>query len=94
MEYSQEILETVKNAGAMSYPLDRICEIVEVDDLEQFKKDFATAGSPIEKNYRAGKFQSEYVVDCAIMDLAQAGDHKAIQQWRNRKRQFEEGEET
>lgn len=90
--YSQETLEIVKNAGAMSYPLDRICEIVDVTDLEQFKKDFATVGSPIEKNYRAGKFQSEYVVDCAIMDLAQSGDQNAIKQWRSRKRLFEEGE--
>jgi hypothetical protein len=92
MEYSQEVLEMVKNSGAMSYPIDRLCEIVEVEDLEQFRKDFFTVGSIIEKNYRAGKFLSEYVVDLAIMDLAQAGDQNAIKTWRGRKRLFEEGE--
>jgi hypothetical protein len=92
MEYSQEVLEMVKNSGAMSYPIERLCEIVEVDNLEQFRKDFFTVGSIIEKNYRAGKYLSEYVVDCAVMDLAQAGDQNAIKTWRGRKRLFEEGE--
>lgn len=94
MEYSQETLEMVRNAGAMAYRLDRICEIVDVPDLERFRNDFATVGSVIEKNYRAGKFLSEYVVDCAIIDAAQAGDPVAIKTFRARKRLFEEGEIT
>lgn len=94
MEYSQDVLQIVKNAGGMSYPLDRICELVGVDDIDQFKKDFEDDDSVIKKNYRAGKFLSEYVVDCAIMDLAQSGDQAAIKTWRARKRLFEEGEIT
>ena len=71
MQYTEEILKKVKSFGALQYPVERIISILNPENPEQFKKDFADPDSPLFVMYQAGFNAGQYRLDVENFQLAE-----------------------
>lgn len=84
-EYSEETIKTMVHMGILGYDVEKCLNIVEVEDEQQFKKDFETPGSAIAKAYKKGKDKADYAIDMKLFEKAKSGDLKALQKYEERK---------
>ena len=70
MTCPEDFLSRVTSFGIMGYGVDRIIDLAEPEDPEQFRADFLTPGSAIYKAWRKGKTTGEYTLDKALFDKA------------------------
>ena len=84
-EYSEETIKTMVHMGILGYDVDKCLNIVEVDNEEQFKKDFENPQSVIAKSYKKGKDKADYAIDMKLFEKAKSGDLKALQKYEERK---------
>lgn len=85
MEYSNEVLKQMIQFGTLGYPLSKIINIIEVDDIDQFKHDFNNIDSEIAKQYQKGVDRSDFFIDSKLFELAKNGDLRAIDMITKRK---------
>jgi len=69
-KYTPEFLEQVISFGILAYSVDKIIDLTEPENPEQFRLDFDTPGSQIHKAYRKGKTTGEYTLDKKLYDIA------------------------
>jgi hypothetical protein len=73
MTYTDEFLSKISSFGILGYGVDKIIDLVEPDDPDQFRAAFFTPGSEIHKAYRKGKTTGEYSLDKDLFDKAVKG---------------------
>lgn len=68
MSYSASFLEKVRAFGILGYSVDKIIDLVEPDNPEQFRDDFSNLESEVYRYYRKGKTTGEYNLDKELFD--------------------------
>ena len=72
MEYTKEILERVKNAGVLQYPIDKVVSFINPEDEAQFRSDISNPETILAFIYTEGLNQGQYKVDVALFKLQSA----------------------
>ncbi|MDR1370138.1 MAG: hypothetical protein LBJ72_08470 [Dysgonamonadaceae bacterium] len=70
MSYSDDFLSKVSSFGILGYSVEKIIDLTDPDDVDQFRIDFTTIGSVVYKAYRKGKTTGEYNLDKNLFDKA------------------------
>ena len=87
MEYDEIFLDKVKSFGILGYSLDKIIDLVEPENVDQFRDDFNNPKSSVYIAYRKGKTTGEYNVDKELFDKSTKGhDLKANEIFEQRKK--------
>ena len=74
MTYADDFLSKISSFGILGYSVEKIIDLVEPDDPEQFRTDFSTPGSSVHKAYRKGRTTGEYSLDKNLFDKATKGN--------------------
>ena len=77
MTWPEDFLSKVTSFGILGYGVDRIVDLAEPEDPEQFRADFSTPGSDVYKAWRKGKTTGEYTLDKDLFDKA-TKEHDAL----------------
>jgi len=77
MSYSEDFLSSVSSFGILGYSVEKIIDLLDPADAEQFRIDFSTVGSAVYKAYRKGKTTGEYNLDKDLFDKA-TKDHDTL----------------
>ena len=72
--------------GTLYYPLSKIINVLDIDDIKQFTKDFDNPKSQVAISYQKGVDKSDFVLDSKLFDMAKGGDLKALDKYEVRKR--------
>jgi hypothetical protein len=88
MDYTEDFLNKIITMGAYGYPLSKIINVLEIKpcDVDEFAKDFYDTSSEIATKYRIGIDRSDFSIDMQLYTLAQGGDLKAIELFKERKK--------
>jgi hypothetical protein len=86
MTYTEEFLKKVVQAGTLGYPLSKILNVLEVDDVRLFTSDFYDQNSEVFKHYKKGLDKSDFLLDSMLFDRAREGDLKAFDKFEERKK--------
>lgn len=78
LEYSEEQIGYIKNFGAMGYKPDKIASILNLQ-ISYVNNVFNNKESNFYKYYIEGKNLNDYLIDLRLIEMAQAGDLKAVQ---------------
>jgi len=68
MNYSDEFLLNISGFGTFGYSVEKIIDLLDPENAEQFRIDFSTPGSVVYKAYRKGKTTGEYNLDKELFD--------------------------
>lgn len=85
MEYSEEFINKITNLGALGYPLAKIINIVDPQDVQQFILDFDNPESIIGKAYQMGIDRGDFAIDKKLYELSNSGDLDAIKMFTARR---------
>lgn len=72
--------------GTLGYPLSKIINVFDIDDIKQFTKDFDNPKSQVALSYQKGVDKADFVLDLKLFDMAKGGDLKALDKYEVRKR--------
>lgn len=86
MEYNDEFLKKMVQVGTLGYPLSKIINVLDIDDIKQFTKDFDNPKSKIAVSYQKGVDKADFILDIKLFEMAKNGDLKALQKYEERKR--------
>lgn len=86
MEYNEDFLKKIVQMGTLGYPLSKIINVLDIDDIKQFTKDFDNAKSKVSNSYQKGIDKADFVIDSKLFDMAKGGDLKALEKYEKRKR--------
>jgi len=86
MEYNEDFLKKMVQVGTLGYPLSKIINVLDIDDVKQFTKDFDNPKSKVAISYQKGVDKADFVLDSKIFDMAKGGDLKALDKYEARKR--------
>ena len=86
MEYNEDFLKKMVQVGPLGYPLSKIINVLDIDDVKQFTKDFDNPKSKVAISYQKGVDKADFVLDSKIFDMAKGGDLKALDKYEARKR--------
>lgn len=83
-----EIIKKITQMGWLGYKIDKIISILDIpaNHIPDFKSQFQTKGSDIEKAYKKGIDQADFVIDSKLFELAKGGDLKALSKLESRQR--------
>ncbi len=79
MDYSNELIENVRNAGALGYTLEDIKYAFKVPDWKKFEVDFKTNGTIIFETYKSGAGHIQFEMEKSLIAGAKAGDKDSIE---------------
>jgi hypothetical protein len=82
--YTEEQIKQMVHMGILNYPPSKCINILDIEDTEQFLKDFNTPGSEIYKAFKKGRDKAEYAIDMKLFEKAKNGDLKALQKYEER----------
>lgn len=85
MEYTEEILKKITQCGVLQYPLSKIINVLDIDDVKSFTKDFDDKNSSVYKAYKKGSDKSDFLLDTKLLSMAQGGNMSAINKFEERK---------
>ena len=85
MEATTEFLGKITGMGTLGYDVQKIINILDIEDEEGFSKEFNDKKSLIAKAYQKGVDKSDYIIDTKLFEMAKAGDMKAIEMYDKRK---------
>jgi hypothetical protein len=68
--YTNEFLESVRSFAILGYSAEKIIDLTDPQNPEQFRIDFNTPGSEVYRAYRKGKTTGDYTLDKALFDEA------------------------
>lgn len=71
--------------GMLGYNVDKIINVMDIQDVKTFKTDFITMGSVVRKAYQAGKDKADFIIDIKLFELAKQGDIKALEKFEQRR---------
>lgn len=91
-QYSEDVINAVKSFGLLSYPLEKIVNLIsditgEEIDKTSFKKDFNDPSSSIYNAYHKGRDMADYQINKKLFEMAKSGDLKALDEmlrWQRR----------
>ena len=86
MEYNEDFLKKMVQVGTLGYPLSKIINVLDIDDIKQFTKDFDNPKSQVAISYQKGVDKADFVLDLKLFDMAKNGDLKALDKYEVRKR--------
>jgi hypothetical protein len=86
MEYNEDFLKKMVQVGTLGYPLSKIINVLDIDDIKQFTKDFDNPKSQVAISYQKGVDKADFVLDSKLFDMAKNGDLKALDKYEVRKR--------
>ena len=86
MEYNEDFLKKIVQCGTLGYPLSKNINVLDIDDVKQFTKDFDNPKSKVAISYQKGVDKADFVLDSKIFDMAKGGDLKALDKYEARKR--------
>lgn len=86
MEYNEDFLKKMVQVGTLGYPLSKIINVLDIDDIKQFTKDFDNPKSQVAISYQKGVDKADFVLDSKLFDMAKGGDLKALDKYEDRKR--------
>ena len=86
MEYNEDFLKKMVQVGTLGYPLSKIINVLDIDDIKQFTKDFDNPKSQVAISYQKGVDKADFVLDSKLFDMAKGGDLKALDKYEIRKR--------
>ena len=86
MEYNEDFLKKMVQVGTLGYPLSKIINVLDIDDVKQFTKDFDNPKSKVAISYQKGVDKADFVLDSKLFDMAKGGDLKALDKYERRKR--------
>lgn len=86
MEYDEDFLKKMVQLGTLGYPLSKIINVLDIDDIKQFTKDFDNPKSKVAISYQKGVDKADFVLDSKLFDMAKGGDLKALDKYEVRKR--------
>lgn len=86
MEYNEDFLKKMVQVGTLGYPLSKIINVLDIDDIKQFTKDFDNPKSQVAISYQKGVDKADFVLDSKLFDMAKGGDLKALDKYERRKR--------
>jgi len=86
MEYNEDFLKKMVQVGTLGYPLSKIINVLDIDDIKQFTKDFDNPKSQVAISYLKGVDKADFVLDSKLFDMAKNGDLKALDKYEVRKR--------
>lgn len=87
MEYGEDFLKKVTQTGTLGYPVEKVINVLDVEDSDKFIKDFNNPKSAIGKAYQKGIDLSDFIIDSKLFEMAKGGDLKAITKYEFRKSQ-------
>jgi hypothetical protein len=70
MTWPDDFLSKVTSFGILGYGVEKIIDLTEPDDPEQFRIDFLTPASAVCRAWRKGKTSGEYSLDRDLFDRA------------------------
>lgn len=85
MEYNEDFLKKMVQVGTLGYPLSKIINVLDIDDIEKFTKDFDNPKSQVAISYQKGVDKADFVLDSKLFDMAKGGDLKALDKYEARK---------
>lgn len=86
MEYNEDFLKKMVQVGTLGYPLSKIINVLDIDDIKKFTKDFDNPKSQVAISYQKGVDKADFVLDSKLFDMAKGGDLKALNKYEARKR--------
>lgn len=86
MEYTEDFLKKMVQVGTLGYPLSKIINVLDIDDIKQFTKDFDNPKSQVAISYQKGIDKADFVLDSKLFDMAKGGGLKALDKYEVRKR--------
>ena len=86
MKYSQEFLNKIVQFGTLGYPIEKIINIIEVDNINYFIISFNDINSHIYKSYLKGLHKADFIVDSKLFEMAKNGDLKALKMYKIQKK--------
>lgn len=86
MEYNEDFLKKMVQVGTLGYPLSKIINVLDIDDIKQFTKDFDNPKSKVAISYQKGVDKADFVLDSKLFDMAKGGDLKALDKYEIRKK--------
>lgn len=86
MEYNEDFLKKMVQVGTLGYPLSKIINVLDIDDVKQFTKDFDNPKSKVAISYQKGVDKADFVLDSKLFDMAKGGDLKALDKYEIRKK--------
>jgi len=63
MEYEKEFIAKITGMGTLGYDVEKIINVLDVEQAEEFRKDFANKDSEIHKAFQKGVDKSDYIID-------------------------------
>ena len=85
MEYNEDFLNKMVQVGTLGYPLSKIINVLDIENEEQFKKDFFDEKSIIYNRYKKGLDKADFVIDSKLFEMSKNGDLKAMSKYQIRK---------
>ena len=70
MTIDEEFLKKVVQCGTLAYPLSRIINVLDIDDVPAFTKEFDTLTSKIAQAYRKGVDMADFIIDSKLFEKA------------------------
>jgi hypothetical protein len=70
MIYTDDFLSNVSGFGILGYSVEKIIDLTDPKNAEQFRLDFSSPESVVYKAYRKGKTTGEYNLDKDLFDKA------------------------
>lgn len=86
MEYSEDFLKKMMQVGTLGYPLSKIINVLDIEDHNQFTKDFDNPKSQVAISYQKGVDKADFLLDSKLFDMAKGGDLKVLDKYEARKR--------
>ena len=71
--YSESFLDKVRSFGILGYSCEQIIDLVEPENIQQFRGDFEDPDSEVYRSYRKGKTTGEYNLDKELFDKSTKG---------------------
>lgn len=87
MQISDEDLKKITRFGILEYKIDKIINILEIENTKELEKEFNNKNSEVYKAYKKGLDKADFMIDSKLFDMALNGDLKALHKYEYRKKQ-------
>jgi hypothetical protein len=85
METTDEFLKKMVSVGTLGYSIEKVINVLDIEDVEWFMKEFYDKSSRIHSAYQKGKDKADFKIDLKLFELAQQGDIEAFKIYERRK---------
>ena len=90
MIYEDSFLSKIIQVGTLGYPFSKIVNVLDVEDVKTFKKDFYDKDHQVNIKYNVGLDKADLLIDSKIFEMAKGGDLKALEIYERRKHEYKD----